>query len=97
MVSEVARRKALASVLEKAVITDASGTTIDLESLFPAEEEEPTLVTEAEAQAAVDQGGGAAPAAVPSSSDPTAVQAFDLGGFEPSEPVAPAAGSGDKA
>ena len=35
MVSEVARRKALAAVLEEATVTDASGDTVDLEDLVP--------------------------------------------------------------
>ena len=35
MVAEVARRKALAVVLEQAVITDASGQPVDLEALRP--------------------------------------------------------------
>ena len=35
MVAEVARRKALAVVLEQAVITDASGRPVDLEALRP--------------------------------------------------------------
>ena len=38
MVSEVGRRKALAQVLERAVISDESGNAIDLETLFPQEE-----------------------------------------------------------
>ena len=39
MVAEVGRRKALAQVLERAVVKDESGNTIDLASLFPATEE----------------------------------------------------------
>jgi trigger factor len=39
MVGEVARRKALAVVLEKAVVTDASGRAVDLEALRPQEPE----------------------------------------------------------
>jgi trigger factor len=35
MVGEVARRKALALVLEKATVTDASGRPVDLEALSP--------------------------------------------------------------
>jgi len=35
MVSEIARRKALAAVLEEATVTDASGNTVDLEDLVP--------------------------------------------------------------
>jgi trigger factor len=39
MVGEVARRKALALVLEKAVVTDASGRSVDLEALTPKQPE----------------------------------------------------------
>jgi trigger factor len=39
MVAEVARRKALAVVLEQAVVTDASGNRVDLEALRPMGEE----------------------------------------------------------
>lgn len=47
MVQEVARRKALASVLEKAVVTDSAGTTIDLNELVPqAETVDPELEDE---------------------------------------------------
>jgi trigger factor len=38
MVAEVARRKALAVVLEQAVVTDASGAVVDLEALRPQDE-----------------------------------------------------------
>ena len=38
MVAEVARRKALAVVLEQAAITDESGNVVDLEALRPADE-----------------------------------------------------------
>ncbi len=38
MVAEVARRKALAVVLEQAVVTDASGNVVDLEALRPADD-----------------------------------------------------------
>lgn len=44
MVQEVARRKALAAVLEKAVVTDTAGNTIDLNELVPqAETVDPEL------------------------------------------------------
>ena len=44
MVQEVARRKALAAVLEKAVVTDTAGKTIDLNELVPqAETVDPEL------------------------------------------------------
>ena len=56
MVAEVARRKALAVVLEQAVVTDASGNVVDLEALRPAadaDEVETDEVVEADADAAV--------------------------------------------
>jgi trigger factor len=40
MVSEVARRKALATLLEKAKVTDASGNDVDLSTLFETEDDE---------------------------------------------------------
>src|SRR4029453_1702700 len=40
MVSEVARRKALTSLLEKAKVTDASGNDVDLSTLFTSDEDE---------------------------------------------------------
>lgn len=40
MVAEVARRKALAGVLDRATITDASGSVVDLNQLAPGEEDE---------------------------------------------------------
>ena len=44
MVQEVSRRKALAAVLEKAVVTDTAGNTIDLNELVPqAETVDPEL------------------------------------------------------
>jgi len=55
MVAEVARRKALAVVLEQAVVTDASGNVVDLEALRPADvaaEVETDEVIEADADAA---------------------------------------------
>ena len=39
MVSEVARRKALATLLEKAKVTDASGNDVDLSTLFETEDD----------------------------------------------------------
>ena len=48
MVQEVARRKALAAVLDDAVVTDASGNTVDLDELVPdAETHRPTRSSEA--------------------------------------------------
>lgn len=49
MVQEVSRRKALAAVLEKAVVTDTAGNTIDLNELVPqAEVVDPELEDEAD-------------------------------------------------
>ncbi|GAB3589906.1 trigger factor [Angustibacter peucedani] len=48
MVAEVARRKALAVVLEKAKVTDASGNDVDLEALRPTADEAGAPVVEAE-------------------------------------------------
>lgn len=84
MVSEVQRRKALATVLEQARISDESGNAIDLESLFPQPE------AGAEAGAGAEFEGGDEPAddepdaarvpvvTVPSSSDPTALPNLNL-------------------
>jgi trigger factor len=43
MVAEVARRKALAVVLEQATVTDASGNTVDLEALRPQDDDAAVL------------------------------------------------------
>jgi trigger factor len=92
MVAEVARRKGLATVLEKATITDASGNVIDLESLFPTREEEP----DGEQPLTVAMTSGTDPAAIPtgmpavvlpSVADPTSLPVSDLGGFEPADGV----------
>lgn len=45
MVAEVARRKALAVVLEQAVVTDASGNVVDLQALRPQQQDEPAEAT----------------------------------------------------
>lgn len=80
VVSEVARRKALNAVLETAVINDASGNQIDIESLFPKPEE-----PEAGAEAAAEGGetdderatsGRPAVSTAPSAADPTALPTF---------------------
>ena len=58
MVAEVARRKALASVLDRATITDASGNAVDLSLLAPEGEEDEDDVDEDyldEAEAAADE------------------------------------------
>jgi trigger factor len=75
MVSEVARRKALAVVLEKAVVKDASGREIDLSTLFSNDAEEPD-----------EELQEAAPAARPSSAnDPTALPGIAVADFEPDD------------
>lgn len=78
MVGEVARRKGLATVLERAVIKDASGNPVDLNALAPRQAEAAEEAGESEEPAAP-----AAPAS--SAADPTAISVSDLGGFEPAE------------
>jgi trigger factor len=83
MVGEVARRKALASVLEKASIKDASGNAIDLNELFATpdgEDDGIEVISPEDAQA--DAGADEGPVAV-AADDPTAITVSDLGGFEP--------------
>ena len=82
MVGEVARRKALASVLEKASVKDASGNVVDLQALFGEDEAEDDgiqVISPEDAQAE------AGTASAPSAADPTAITVSDLGGFEPAE------------
>jgi trigger factor len=79
MVSEVARRKALAVVLEKARITDSSGREVDLSSLFANEDE-----------ALEEEPGDLPPESVPpvattSANDPTALPAIAVADFEPDD------------
>ncbi|HET9657901.1 MAG TPA: trigger factor [Kineosporiaceae bacterium] len=76
MVGEVARRKGLATVLERAVVKDASGNPVDLNALAPQR-----AGVEEEAGESAEE--AAAPAA--SAADPTAITVSDLGGFEPAE------------
>ncbi len=83
MVSEVARRKALAVVLEKARIVDASGNEVDLSTLFTSDDE----VLEEEPG---DQPQEAVPAAAASSrptaaNDPTALPSIAVADFEPDD------------
>jgi trigger factor len=55
MVQEVARRKALAAVLEQATVTDTSGNAVDLNALVPeAEDAEADGATGAAAEAVED-------------------------------------------
>ncbi len=85
MVGEVARRKALAAVLEKASIKDASGNVIDLDTLFPRDEQAGDDVEVIDADDAQADAGGPVPAAAASAVDPTAITVSDIGGFEPAE------------
>ncbi len=55
MVQEVARRKALAAVLDDAVVTDASGNTVDLDELVPDADEAPADEVEEAPAAATDK------------------------------------------
>jgi trigger factor len=74
MVAEVGRRKGLAQVLERAVVKDESGQTIDLASLFPQTEEAPEdqvgvidgeVVDEDEAEQAPQRSTAGDPTALP--------------------------------
>jgi trigger factor len=79
MVAEVARRKALASVLEKAHVTDADGNEVDLSALFAETEE--TLGEEPG-----DEPQEGVPAvSVPASNDPTALPTIAVADFEPDD------------
>ena len=59
MVGEVARRKALALVLEKATVTDASGRPVDLEALRPQQPEQPEVEVLEQDLSAGAEGDGA--------------------------------------
>jgi len=85
MVGEVARRKALAAVLEKASIKDASGNVIDLDTLFPRDEQAGDEVEVIDADDAQADAGGPVAAPAASAVDPTAITVSDIGGFEPAE------------
>lgn len=77
MVSEVARRKGLASVLTRASVTDTSGNPVDLAALSP----RPVPTAQdlvAQAVAAADAPPAAPVSTVPSAADPTALPSFDL-------------------
>jgi trigger factor len=76
MVSEVSRRKALAQVLEKAVISDESGNVIDLESLFPRQEEPAEEAVQVVAPEVAEE--SEQKPAVPASTDPTALPNLSL-------------------
>src|SRR3954453_976302 len=68
MVSEVARRKALATLLEKAKVTDASGNEVDLSTLFTNEGDEIVEIPEESVE-----GEPVPVGATSSASDPTAL------------------------
>ena len=84
MVAEVARRKALAVVLQKATVTDASGNVVDLAALFAGDESEDELEGEVEALEPISDDAPAPAGAA----DPSAVSLSDIGGFVPDESVA---------
>lgn len=85
MVGEVARRKGLASVLEKAVVTDASGNVVDLNALFATDDEDDESDDADDADGAEGDAAQAAPPVVVAADDPTAISVSDLGGFVPAE------------
>lgn len=80
MVAEVGRRKALAQVLERAVVKDESGNVIDLAALFPQSEEiedDGTGVIEGDVVAQDEQDHDVdVPPARPAAGDPTALPSF---------------------
>jgi trigger factor len=78
MVSEVARRKALTSLLEKAKVTDASGNDVDLSMLF-AEEDEPVELPEESVEQPVPV------ATTSSASDPTALPTTLIADVQPDD------------
>ncbi|MGZ4612292.1 MAG: trigger factor [Kineosporiaceae bacterium] len=97
MVAEVARRKALATLLEKAKVTDASGHQVDLSTIF-ANEDEDDEVEDDEVDEAVpghERAPGepvtAAPApasstsGTPSAADPAALPTLAVTDFEPDD------------
>ncbi len=90
MVGEVARRKALAVVLSKTTVTDASGNVIDLEALFAVEAEDEELEDlddEELVEIEADVDAEAAPSVVAGTADPAAVSLSSVGGFVPDEPA----------
>ncbi|HEY6797449.1 MAG TPA: trigger factor [Kineosporiaceae bacterium] len=74
MVQEVARRKALAAVLSRSSVKDASGHVIDLAELLPAAREE---------QASAEEGVELPAPTGPATADPSALPTFAPLGFEP--------------
>ncbi|HYY09662.1 MAG TPA: trigger factor [Kineosporiaceae bacterium] len=79
MVSEVARRKALAVVLEKAKVTDASGREVDLSTLFTNDDEVLGEEPGDQPQESVP------PVASASVNDPTALPSIAVADFEPDD------------
>jgi trigger factor len=79
MVAEVARRKALASVLERARVMDAGGNEVDLSTLFADTEE---VLDEEPGDGAQE---AAPPVAAPAASDPTALPTIAVADFEPDD------------
>jgi trigger factor len=79
MVAEVARRKALASVLERARVTDAGGNEVDLSTLFANTDEILDEEPGDEPQEALP------PVATASASDPTALPTIAVADFEPDD------------
>ena len=84
MVAEVGRRKGLAQVLERAVVKDESGETIDLAALFPRSEEASDEVGVIDGNAEDDheghdhdhEGHGHGHGHAPAAGDPTALPTF---------------------
>jgi trigger factor len=85
MVSEVARRKALAGVLSRATVTDASGHVVDLSTLWPTDDEITELGAPDDEPVAASPSvrSASAPVVASAAADPTAVPLSDLAGFEP--------------
>ena len=104
MVSEVARRKALAAVLSRAVVTDTAGRPVDLALSVPGSEdgqgeapaEQPAGVPAPDLATQIPAAPEPAPAApaVPAAADPTAVPVFDLPGTP--APAVPGAAEGEE-
>ena len=79
MVAEVGRRKGLAQVLERAIVKDESGQSIDLASLFPQTEEAPSdSIEDAEDdhEGHDHEGHGHGHGHAPAAGDPTALPTF---------------------
>jgi trigger factor len=82
MVAEVGRRKGLAQVLERAVVKDESGQTIDLAALFPASENEADDAIEGDVEDDDHdhdhdhEGHGHGHGHAPAAGDPTALPSF---------------------